>query len=43
MLNYWEIICNLYSPKKNARFLQIHCSILLLAYLNDVVLALYAL
>lgn len=42
MLNNWEIICN-YSPKKNARFLQIHCSILLPAYLNDVVLALYAL
>lgn len=42
MLNNWEIICN-YSPKKNARFLQIHCSLLLLAYLNDVVLALYAL
>lgn len=42
MLNYWEIICN-YSPKKNVRFLQIHCSILLLAYLYDVVLALYAL
>lgn len=32
MLNNWEIICN-YSPKKNARFLQINCSILLLAYL----------
>lgn len=42
MLNYWEIICN-YSPKKNARFLQINCSLLLLAYLYDVVLALYAL
>lgn len=32
MLNYWGTICNS-SPKKNARFLQIHCSILLLTNL----------